>query len=243
LWVRRPDDAEENVEPIAETEAALQEYLEADDTDLDCSLREMAEAACGIVPECVGLSLTLVRDQLTFTLVASDEPAAVIDAAQYLDGGPCMRDDVDAKVRELRMAEALDEGRWTLFARTSAAHGVASSLSLAVMQDGLVVGGINLYASEPDAFSGHHDALAGALGASAEGAVADADLSFLTRRMAQQAPTLLRENRDVEVAVGLLAARYGESVEAAEARLGTAAGRAGVPVATVARVLVALHQA
>jgi hypothetical protein len=136
MWVRRPDDAGESVEPIAETEAALQEYLEADDTDLD--------------------------------------------------GGPCMRDDEDAKVREPRMAKALD----------------------AVVEDGLVVGGINLYASEPDAFSGHHDALADALGASAGGAVADGDLSFLTRRMAQQAPTLSRENRDVEVAVGLLAALH-----------------------------------
>ncbi len=230
------------MEPIAETEAAIQEYLEADESDLDRTLREMANAVRRIVPACIGLSLTLVREQLTFTLVASDEPSAVIDAAQYLDGGPCVRDDTDAGVREVSMDEALDEGRWTLYARTSAAQGVATSLSLAVVEGEEVVGGINLYAALPDAFAGHHDQLAAALGASARTAVADADLSFLTRRMAQQAPTLLRESRDVEVAVGLLAARYGESVEEAQERLRIAAGRATVPVATVARVLVALHQ-
>jgi AmiR/NasT family two-component response regulator len=105
-----------------------------------------------------------------------------------------------------------------------------------------VVGGINLYAATPDAFAGHHDQLADALGASARSAVADADLSFVTRRTAEQAPTLMRDSRDVEIAVGLLAARYGESIEEAQERLRTAADRATVPMATVARVLVALHQ-
>jgi ANTAR domain len=231
------------MEPIAETEVALQEYLEEDDSDLDRTLREMAAAVQRIVPACTGLSLTLVHEHLTFTLVASDEPVAAIDAAQYLDGGPCVRDDTDAQVREVSIDEALDEGQWTLYARASAAHGVATSLSLAVVEGEEVIGGINLYAALPDAFAGHHDQLADAVGASARTAVADADLSFLTRRMAQQAPTRLRETRDVEVAVGLLAARYGESAQEAEGRLRTAACRAAVPIATVARVLVALHQA
>jgi AmiR/NasT family two-component response regulator len=42
--------------------------------------------------------------------------------------------------------------------------------------------------------------------------------------------------------VGLLAARYGESIKEAQERLRSAADRATVPMATVARVLVALHQ-
>jgi hypothetical protein len=230
------------MEPIPETRAALEEYLELDDSDLGRTLAEMAAATSRIVPECIGLSLTLMREDLTFTLVASDEQMAVIDAAQYLDGGPCVRDDADPAVREVTVDEALDEGQWTLFARTSAARGVASSLSLALVEQDAVVGGINLYAATPDAFAGHHDQLADALGASARSAVADADLSFVTRRTAEQAPTLMRDSRDVEIAVGLLAARYGESIKEAQERLRSAADRATVPMATVARVLVALHQ-
>ncbi|MDX6358406.1 MAG: hypothetical protein QOH37_1460 [Nocardioidaceae bacterium] len=230
------------MKPIPETEAALEEYMEADDSDLARTLREMAAAATVIVPECVGLSLTLVRDQLTFTLVASDAEMATIDAAQYLDDGPCVRDSADTALREIRIDEVMNEERWALFARASAAKGVASSLSLSVTDRGVVVGGINLYAATPDAFAGHHDELAEALGGLAHSGVADADLSFVTREMAARAPALLRDNRDVEVAVGLLAARYDESVEEAGDRLSMAAGRARVPVATVARVLVALHQ-
>jgi GAF domain-containing protein len=233
---------EEQMEQIPETQAALQEFMEPDDSDLGRTLAEMAAATGRIVPEIIGLSLTLVQEHLTFTLVATDERMAAIDATQYLDGGPCLRDHADPAPREVAVHEVLDEGRWTLFARASAAHGVASSLSLAVMDQEVVVGGINLYAATPDAFAGHQDELSTALGASAHSAVANADLAFDTRRLAEQAPIQIRESRDVEVAIGLLAARYGESVEAAQARLLTAATRARVSLPTVARVLVALHQ-
>jgi GAF domain-containing protein len=230
------------VKPVPETEAALEEFLETDESDLDRTLREMAAVVRTIVPECIGLSLTLVAEDLTFTLVASDPEMATIDAAQYVDGGPCLRDHADPMARHVSIDEALDEERWALFARASAAHGVASSLSLAVMKHDEVVGGVNLYASTPDAFIGHDEALATALGASAGSAVTDADLGFFTRRLAEQAPSRLRERRDVEVAVGLLAARYDESVDQAQERLATAAARAGVAQPLVARVLVAIHQ-
>ena len=53
--------------------------------------------------------------------------------------------------------DALDELQWLLFARTSAANGVADSLSLPLRQNGRVTGSVNLYASTPNAFDGHHD--------------------------------------------------------------------------------------
>src|SRR5947208_534589 len=43
-----------------------------------------------IVPESVGLTLALFDEGLTFTLVASAEEIAALDAVQYLDCGPCM---------------------------------------------------------------------------------------------------------------------------------------------------------
>jgi GAF domain-containing protein len=231
------------MQPLPETAEALGEFVEPDGVDLSMVLAGLGRRARAIVPECVGLSLCLVRENLTFTLVASREEFAEVDAVQDVDGGPCVWDDPERTGRPegVVMDELLDEGRWTLFARSSAAAGIASSLSLAMTHEDEVVGGINLYASTTDAFDGHHEELELALGAAAGSAVRDADLSFETRLTAARAPEQLQEKREIEVALGMLAARYQESIDDARRRLSTAAARAGLPQAQVARVLTLLH--
>jgi hypothetical protein len=78
-----------------------------------------------------------------------------------------------------------------MYTQASAAHGVASSLSLPLLRVGGVVGSVNLYASTPDAFEGHHGDLADAWGSSPAAVVANADLSFATRLEAVEAPQRL----------------------------------------------------
>ena len=60
------------MEPLPETEEALDEYLEEDDSDLRAVLLELGRRAVELVPSCVGLSLGMVKDGLTFTLVATE---------------------------------------------------------------------------------------------------------------------------------------------------------------------------
>jgi GAF domain-containing protein len=230
------------MEPVPETEAALDEFMGCEDTDLRELLRQMGRTAREIAPDCVGLSVGLVEEGLTFTLVATDEETAVLDAAQYLDGGPCVTSQQEGEVTETDVGSLLmDEDRWTVFARASAASGIASSLSLPLMHEGQAIGGINLYGSTPQAFDGHHEELADALGASGLGAVTNADLSFSSRRRAAEAPSRLRESNDMDTALGILAARFEESVDEARERLLQAAARADVAPALVARVLLLLH--
>jgi GAF domain-containing protein len=229
------------MEPVPETAEALDEFLGYDDAELGETLLELGRRAREIAPDCVGLSLGLVRDDLTFTLVASGLDVAAIDAAQYLDDGPCLQTARISDVTAAEVQDLLDEGKWSLFAQASAASGIASSLSLPLYSNKKVVGGINLYGSTPEAFRGRHEALAAALGASALGAVSDADLSFASRRRAVETPQRLRTRNDIDTAVGLLAARYGESVEQAARRLESAALRAGVPQAVAARVALLLQ--
>src|SRR4051794_24986129 len=81
------------MEPIPQTKDALVQIWNEDAGDLEQRLLGMARVARSIVPDLVGLSLGLVHEGLTFTLVASDGEIAGIDAAQYLDGGPCLRGD------------------------------------------------------------------------------------------------------------------------------------------------------
>jgi hypothetical protein len=56
-----------------------------------------------------------------------------------------------------------------MFAHAGAAQGVASTLTLPILENREVVGSVDLHASDPHAFEGHHDELANALGASALG--------------------------------------------------------------------------
>jgi GAF domain-containing protein len=224
--------------PLPETDEALDEYLEEDDVDLRRVLMSMSRQARRIVPSCVGLSLGLVREGLTFTVVATAEEIAAIDAAQYLEGGPCVEVAGGADVLDLDVADLLDEDRWTTFAHASAAQGIESSLSLQVVRDGDVIGGINLYAAEPGAFHGKHAALARALGAVAEGAVSDADLGFRSRELARRTPGTLADVRRVDVAVGMLAARHHCDVNEARARLEQVASQAGVSVVQAAAVVI-----
>src|SRR3712207_8045296 len=60
---------------------------------LDVELYAMASRVRALVPEVIGLSLNVVEDGVTLTLVASAEQLAALDAAQYLDGGPCVAAD------------------------------------------------------------------------------------------------------------------------------------------------------
>ena len=229
--------------PMPATREAMAEFMTRDGPEIDEVLAGLGSLARQLVPEVVGLSLGLVREGVTFTLIASNSGLGALDATQYLEGGPCV--EVTERRRDVVQFDTddpLDEGRWLLFAQTSAAVGVASSLSLPILRDGQVIGGINLYASTTHAFSGHHEQLAGALGASASDVVTNADLSFATRLSAARAPRKLQDTQQIETAAGLLAARSNQDVDQARARLRDAAARAGVDEALVAHVMILVHR-
>ena len=225
------------MEPTPETREALRALERYGDDAVAQELASLGRSAREVIPELVGLSLSLVEEALTFTLVAEAQLSR-IDAMQYLDDGPCL-----AAVREGRAVpfivdDVLNEDRWALFARASAAAGVRSSLSLPVIQDDAIVAGINLYASSPEAFDGRHDALAAALGGWSPGAVANADLTFRTRLEAAAAPVQIHEQDVVTQAVGALAGQRHISVATALVVLQTAASRAGITVFQAAQTFV-----
>jgi hypothetical protein len=230
------------VEPLPETNAALAELVSFDDPDVDSLLDDLGARARDIVPDLVGLSLSLTSEGLTFTLVSSGSAAAALDSAQYIDGGPCVEvAEGRSDALEATMDDPLDEEQWGLFARVGAAAGVASSLSMPIYRSGTRVGGVNLYASTADAFKGHQDELALVMGATAAEVVSNADLSFSTRLEAAAAPDLLRDRTDIDTAVGILAALRGTDVETARRHLTEAAARAGLAEPVVARILVLVH--
>jgi GAF domain-containing protein len=227
------------MEPIPETVEAVDD-LDPSVVDLDLldHLTELSNRAQEIVPDLVGVSIARLAEELTFTLLATAREIAVLDGIQYLAGGPCVEGAHAQEVREFNRDDVLDEDRWRLFAEATAARAVHSTLTLPVMTEDRVVGTVNLYAASSRAFVGHHGALAEVFGAWAAGAVADADLSFATRKEAQAAPQRVQDGHVIDVATGFLAAQLGVDVDTAWVHLHDAAVRAGVTMVQLARNIV-----
>lgn len=226
--------------PLPETEEALLMMGLWSDRDLTAELVRQGELVEDAVPNLVGISLALVRDGLTFTLAATQEDLALLDALQYVLGGPC----VDAAEQDATIlggdsdSGLFGEQRWVEFARASASHGILSTLSLPVHVDGRVIGGVNLYASTPNAFAGKEQRVAHILGAWAPGAVHNADQTFATQAEARRAPQVLDDLTVLAQATGVVVAAH--EVDEARARqlITDAARRAGVDELAVARELI-----
>lgn len=237
------DPAELGMEPVAGTREAFRQLDPVGDDDLLDRLLNRAAHVRKVVPECVGLSLTIVGD-LTFTLVATGRLVATLDAVQYLDGGPCadVQDDPSPDARQYTTDEMV-EHQWQLFAEASAAAGVASTLTLPLLDEGAhVVGSVNFYGEAAHCFDDHHRELAGLFAAWSPGAVTNADLPFRTRGRASDAPERIRMQQRVGLAVGMMAARDSVSIDDATTALEEAADRAGVDPSDVAEALLLAHQ-
>lgn len=233
------------MEPIPETVRAIADFgpFVIEHEDLLAELLDQARQVQAVVPQCVGISVASNEDEVTFTLVATAPEIAVLDAIQYVAGGPCVEAVKTDEALAYDQAGLFDEEEWQLFAQATAAAAVASTLSLPIIvQDAHVIGGVNLYASTTTAFDGHHEAIAAIFDAWAPGAVTNADLSFTTRNVAETAPDLLREDIDLSVAVGLIANQDRISIDDARQRLTQAARRAGVSQAQLAQTIIELRR-
>jgi GAF domain-containing protein len=231
------------MEPIPETVEAIDGLdPSADDGSLLADLIGSASRGQAAVPDLVGVSIAGFDHGLTFTLVATAEEVAVLDAFQYLAGGPCVEAAHTNQVMEFE-PDLFEEERWRFFAEATAARAVRSTLTLPVLSDGRVAGTVNLYGGSRRAFVGHHEQLAAIFGAWAAGAVANADLSFATRREAQRAPRKVRDQNRIDAASGIVAAQLGVDVETALTHLRDAATRAGVSLLQLATGIVSTRQA
>ena len=217
------------MELLPQSREALDEYVTTAVDDVEVLLRVIEGWAVRTVPECVALSVTILDEDLTFTLV---DDSAQVAAGARADGPPA----------EVGDPHALDEAGWAEMARERAFAGILSTVSLPVVEQGRAVLTIDLYASTAHAFHDRIEGLVDALGGWQAGAVTNADLGFETLRRAEAAPERLREQRVLDVAIGVVAARLGLTTGDAEELLARAAERAGTTVvqaAVVAKTLLA----
>jgi GAF domain-containing protein len=230
------------MEPIPETVKAIEELGPfTNETDLLDELKRMGGEVTDLVPDCVGLSLASPEHGVTFTLIASDRQLAFLDAIQDLCESMEMAPSPEPPPGNVD-EDLLDEETWHLLALATAARGVVSTLTLPIVKDDSIAGAVNLYGASRQAFTGHHEQLAEIFGAWAPGAVTNADLSFSTRRDAEQAPRRLQKESTVSQAAHVIAELEGVSLSDALRRIRAAALRAGISEEQLAEAVIRLRR-
>ena len=228
------------MEPIPETRETIEEFGPFGEDDVLARLTASAERVRRIVPTCVGMSVAAFRDDVVFTLVATDEAIEGLDAVQYLTDGPCLAAVEGPRagvVQAYDHDDLFDEDAWRLFARGTAEHGLQATLTLPIVRGDRIDGSVNLYATEPGAFEGHHDEIAEVFGAWAPGAVRNADLDFATLRAARETPVRQRDQVTISRAASVFAASLRIRVEQARDRIREASARAGVSEAALSETI------
>src|SRR4051812_17103545 len=114
-------------------------------------LSELAAVAPQMGGPAMSCSITLRGDHTPFTVTSSDDLASQVDEIQYTEHeGPCLQALNDGAV--IYVADIRDESRWPGYRDHAVMVGVRSSLSLPLQVGDQVIGALNVYSRQPDAF-------------------------------------------------------------------------------------------
>ena len=204
-----PDDAEldpsvvvqsmsEDIGGVLESMEQLSDYLER----VVHSVRRHVEG-------CDEVGITILTNDRPHTAAYSTVQTLEIDAVQYaLDEGPCLD---AARTGEEQVVGDLcdDDGRWPNFTRAVRQDGMRSTYAVPLRSGDQVVGALNLYAWERDAFDGFDAALVRV----AASRCADAVVALLQldgmRRLAGQLEQAMASRAVIEQAKGVIMALRG----------------------------------
>ena len=212
----------------------------ADPGTLD-ALGDKAAAVVKSVPDCVGVTVSVLDGERTaFTLLASDSRLRMIDAAQYLSGGPALT--AASTGEDVDVPDVWSQQRWRLFAMAAASTGVQTSLSM-VMGDGQrTIGSVNFFASQPETFFDQDAELAEFFTCTVESALIHADLSIPRFTRIQRGPETLPDVDMFRRASAIIAAAYHTSTQHGMRQLRDAARRAGTSQVALAQLVITTDQ-
>jgi GAF domain-containing protein len=177
-------------------------------------LTRVAVYAVAAIPGADGAGLTLLEEGQADTIVASTPFVAEVDAIQYgLGEGPCITAALQG--RTVRSGALSDDSQWPRFGAQVARLGVNSALSLPLLGPDRVVGAMNIYARDKDAFSDHAAQIGELFAVPAAIAVLNAQVLAQAKRLAHQLRDALTSRAVIDQALGIVMSRAG--VTAAEA--------------------------
>ena len=197
--------------------AALSQLATAQ-MELTDVLTRVAEFAVAAIPGAEGGGLTLLEKNHHDTVVATAPFVAEVDAIQYGIGeGPCIT--AAAEARTLRSGSLEIDPQWPRFGPRVGRLAVHSALSIPLVTPAGVLGAMNIYAHQHDAFD-EHAALVGELFAvPAAIAVQNAQVLAQTKRLATQLQDALVSRATIDHAIGIVMSRVGCGPDEAFAKL------------------------
>ena len=187
---------------------------------LEDSLTRVAEYAVRAIPGAEGAGLTLLEENRSDTIVATADFVAQIDDIQYsLGQGPCVSAVAN---RQIVLSGSLGgDRRWPQFGSRVARLGVHSVVSLPLITDEGVVGAMNVYAHDKNAFTADAGRLGELFAVPAAIAVQNAQVLAQTKRLASQLQAALSSRGVIERALGIMMSRSGGTEAEALDRLRT----------------------
>jgi len=216
------------------------EQADADAADLHASLRELASLVTGslgladllshvatfavrAIPGADGAGVTLLEldrpDNMVQVLAASHPFVAEIDTIQYttLQEGPCITAALER--RTVRSGSLGGERMWPRFGPRVGRLGIHSALSLPLLMPEQVVGAINVYSRDKDAFDDHAAELGELFATPAAVAVHNAQILAQAQALTSQLQSALSSRPIIDQAIGILRGRSGATAEEAFGKL------------------------
>lgn len=190
------------------TSLAALSQLATGQMELTDVLTRVAEFAVAAIPGAEGGGLTLLEKDHHDTIVATAPFVAQVDAIQYSIGeGPCIT--AAAEARTLRSGSLDNDQQWPRFGPRAGRLGVHSALSIPLITAAGVLGAMNIYAHERDAFDEHAALIGGLFAVPAAIAVQNAQVLAQTQRLAAQLQNALTNRATSDHAIGILMSRVG----------------------------------
>jgi GAF domain-containing protein len=200
-------------------------------------LGEVVGIARRALPGSEATSITLIRDERTFTAAYDGQLAMDADELQYERGyGPCL--DAGRAGSLFVISDMRTETRWPDYARHAAELGVRSSLSVPLPFQGATIGALNNYARTPDAFGDADVRLGEEVAAFVAIAVGNAEAADRATSDVTNMRQAMASRSVIEQAKGILMERYKVTAEQAFTLLTHASQRSNVKLRDIAEELV-----
>ncbi|MDJ0394833.1 GAF and ANTAR domain-containing protein [Rhodococcus sp. G-MC3] len=172
------------------------------------TLSHVAEFAVRAIPGADGAGLTLLHSDKPPTIVASADFVRVVDGIQYGMGqGPCIT--AAAKGITVRSGSLDADPQWPEFGPKVGHLGVHSVLSLPLITRAGVLGAMNVYAHQPDAFDDRSVELGELFAVPAAVSVQNARALASAVQLTEHLEKALSNRAVIDQAIGILISRSG----------------------------------
>jgi GAF domain-containing protein len=201
-------------------------------------LSAVVDLAARSKPTVAAASVTMLRGDEPTTFVATGDLATELDESQYERGhGPCL--DAIRLGDVMYVLDSRTETRWPGFSEAAVQHGALSSLSLPIPVTADLAAGLNVYATEPNAFSDADRAGLSSLVDFAGMAIANLQMVETTQTLVEQMQAAMHSRAVIDQARGILMARHRCDPDAAFAMLREASQHSNRKLRDIAAEIVA----